>query len=97
MATGGAAESGNGGEDVGGKGTAEKILRELLAISGIPDLDEIGGMERVNKGMSRFAQEERIVDGEGLIEERQKQETGDEHGRSGQAKSHARGLARYTS
>ena len=78
--------------DVGGQGAAEQVLRELLAVAGIPDLLEIGGMQRVDEGMAGFAQEERVVDGEGLVEEGQQQQAGHEDGGRRQAEGHAGGL-----
>jgi hypothetical protein len=90
----GAAERGDGGEDVSGKGAAQQILGELLTVADIPNLDEIGGMCRVHKGVFGLAEEEGIIDRIRLVEEREEQEGGEENGGRRQAKCHVRGLAR---
>ena len=72
----------------------EQELGELLAVSGVPHLLEIGWMQRVYERVCGFAHEERIVDGERLVEEWQQQQTGHENARRGQAERHTRGLAR---
>ena len=51
------AERRHGRQHVGRQSPAQQVLRELLAISGVPDLLEIGGMQRVHQRMFGFAHE----------------------------------------
>ena len=88
------AERRYGQEHIRRQSSAQKVLGELLAISGVPDLFEIGRMQRVNQCMLCFTQKKRIVDGERPVQKRQQQQAGQKYRRRCQAKVHLRGLAR---
>ena len=88
------AECRYGQQHVRGKSAAQQVLGELLAVSGVPHLLEIGRMQRIHQGMFCFTEKQRIVDGEGPVQKWQQQHPSHQYGRRRQPEDHARGLAR---